>query len=74
MSHGSDEVVVPFATFLEVRELRRRVSAAFEQPAVSQVSGDSAPAAAVAVALAREAGSAAALKKLQAALAITESM
>ena len=61
----SDEVVVPFATFLEARERRRRVSAAFKQPVVDQFTEDGRPAAAVAVALVREAISAVAPKGIQ---------
>ena len=50
MFDPSDEVVVPFTTFLEVRERRRRVSEAFKQPVHNPFSDDSPPAAAVAVA------------------------
>ena len=59
MFDPSDEVVVPFATFLEVRERRRRVSESLKQPVHNPFSDDSPPAAAVAVALPREAVSAA---------------
>jgi len=58
MSQQPGDVVVPFATFLEARERRRRLSAASEQPALDQFPDDSPPAVAVAVALAREAVSA----------------
>jgi hypothetical protein len=59
MSQQPGEAVVPFAAFLEARERRRsRLFAASQPPALDQFPDDSPPAAAVAVALAREAGSA----------------
>jgi hypothetical protein len=58
VSHEPDDIVVPFARFLDAQERRRRVAAAFKQPTLSQLPDDSPPTAAVAVALAREAVSA----------------
>lgn len=55
MSQQPGEVVVPFATFLEARERRRRLLAASQQPALDQFPADSPAAAAVAVAPTREA-------------------
>lgn len=58
MSDASGAVVIPFATFLEVRARRRRISAAFQERVFSERSDRNTPVAAPAVALAGELGSA----------------